>query len=312
MESLGLRLLYRLAVFATFLVIVIPQYCPYKDPRHSICRYRPRGCPGKVLIRSGGVTRAQQVHIVDRHNQLRAWVAGGYQAGLPAAADMRALSWDDELATIAQRWADQCTDGHDKERSVRRFHVGQNVALTWTYEYEDDLLDEPDWDSQIYAWYNEVTEFHFKASSISPFQFSKKLGHFTQLVWSNTNKIGCGYAYYRQSVRGLTKIYVCNYGPGGNIIGGSMYKKSPQPTCKPGLVQSPSTYFGLCDKDPYYIRPYGEEDEDEEEEEDTSPASIFSPVPTVYFGYHNQLPPQVPTNYFLLGQQANYTNYYRA
>lgn len=40
---------------------------------------------------SGGVTRAQQVHIVDRHNQLRAWVAGGYQAGLPAAADMRAL-----------------------------------------------------------------------------------------------------------------------------------------------------------------------------------------------------------------------------
>ncbi|KAM7315580.1 venom allergen 3, partial [Ixodes scapularis] len=61
-----------------------------------------------------------------------------------------------------------------------RFHVGQNVALTWTYEYEDNLLDEPDWDSQIYAWYDECTQFNFKASAISPFQFSKKLGHFTQ------------------------------------------------------------------------------------------------------------------------------------
>lgn len=286
------------------------QACPYNDPRHSICRYRALACPGKQLLRSGGVTKAQQVHIVDLHNQLRAWVAGGFQSGLPAAANMRALTWDDELATVAQRWADQCTDGHDKERSVSRFHVGQNVALVWTYDFEDDLHDEPDWDSQVYAWYNEATEFHFKSASISPFSFSKKLGHFTQLVWADTYKIGCGYAYYRQAVRGLTKIYVCNYGPGGNIIGGAMYEQSPVPTCRPGLVPAAGTYSGLCDKDPYYVG-----DDENEDLEDTFGSSAthvlaHNPYQTSYHtlllnnpavhAISSTLPSS--TNYFLLGR----------
>ncbi|XP_077525267.1 venom allergen 3-like [Amblyomma americanum] len=298
-------------VLPQLLTGVLPQLCAYNDPRHSICRFRPLACPGKQLLRSGGVTRAQQVRIVDLHNQLRAWVAGGYQSGLPPAANMRALSWDDELATIAQRWADQCTDGHDKERSVSRFHVGQNVALVWTYDFEDDLHDEPDWDSQVYAWYNEATEFHFKSSSISPFQFSKKLGHFTQLVWANTHKVGCGYAYYRQSVRGLTKIYVCNYGPGGNIIGGSMYEQSPVATCRPGLVPAANTYSGLCDKDPYYA---GVDDENEDLEDTfgssathlvasspfhTSYQTFLLNTPTVH---HVSSPIPASTSYFLLGR----------
>lgn len=298
-----------LLVLSLALTGVLPLGCPYGDPRHSICRFRPQACPGKQLLRSGGVTKAQQVRILDLHNQLRAWVAGGFQTGLPPAANMRALSWDDELAVIAQRWADQCTDGHDKERSVSRFHVGQNVALVWTYEYEDDLLDEPDWDSQIYAWYNEATEFHFKSASISPFQFSKKLGHFTQLVWADTYKIGCGYAYYRQSVRGLTKIYVCNYGPGGNIIGTSMYEQSPVATCRPGLVPAINTYNGLCDKDPFHV---GIDDENDDLEDtfgsathvvSSSPLQSFqtfllnSPVP------HAASPfPSSSSNYFLLGR----------
>ncbi|XP_002436153.3 venom allergen 3 [Ixodes scapularis] len=296
MEVTPAKPLLLLAVVAATIAGVTLQLCPYNDPRHSICRFKPRACPGKVLIRSGGVTKAQQLHILDLHNQLRAWVAGGFQRGLPAASNMRALTWDDELAVIAQRWADQCTDGHDKERSVRRFHVGQNVALTWTYEYEDNLLDEPDWDSQIYAWYDECTQFNFKASAISPFQFSKKLGHFTQLVWADTYKVGCGYAYYRQSGRGLTKIYVCNYGPGGNIIGGDMYEKSPYATCKLGLVQSATSYRGLCDKDPFYIPPLSE-DEDEEDDFDSSSSDLAQV---------NHL----PTNYFLLGHPINITTFY--
>ena len=30
------------------------------------------------------------------------------------AGNMRALRWNEELAIIAQRWADQCTWGHDQ------------------------------------------------------------------------------------------------------------------------------------------------------------------------------------------------------
>ena len=34
--------------------------------------------------------------------------------------------------------------------------------------------------------------------------------------------VGCGYTYYDDSKRGYSKLYVCNYGPGGNLVGGAM------------------------------------------------------------------------------------------
>ncbi|XP_064469148.1 venom allergen 3-like [Ornithodoros turicata] len=238
--------------YATF-SLAASQRCNYKNPTHTMCLYKARACPGKQLIRSGGVTKAYQEYIVDLHNQLRGWVAGGYQKGYPAAVNMRALTWDNELASIAQRWADQCTSGHDKNRDVRQYPVGQNVAATWSFDEEDNLLDEPDWGSQIYAWYEECTNGGFKASYINPFRFSKSWGHFSQIAWAETTKIGCGYSYFRQDGRGLTKLYVCNYGPGGNVIGGSMYEKVKRAVCKDGFRQSLNTYLGLCDKDPDYV-----------------------------------------------------------
>ncbi len=56
------------------------------------------------------------------HNKLRAAVArgderrggGGGGGGQPEAANMMSLEWDPELAMVAQRWADQCTFGHDQ------------------------------------------------------------------------------------------------------------------------------------------------------------------------------------------------------
>ena len=36
--------------------------------------------------------------------------------------------------------------------------------------------------------------------------------------------VGCGYTYYDDPKRGFSKLYVCNYGPGGNLVGGSMYR----------------------------------------------------------------------------------------
>ena len=38
--------------------------------------------------------------------------------GQPAAVNLRELVWDDELAEVAQRWADQCMPGHDHDRNL--------------------------------------------------------------------------------------------------------------------------------------------------------------------------------------------------
>jgi len=56
--------------------------------------------------------------MLDKHNALRRKVARGEQSGQPAAANMRQLVWNDELAAIAQRWADQCMDDCPASASI--------------------------------------------------------------------------------------------------------------------------------------------------------------------------------------------------
>ena len=34
---------------------------------------------------------------------------------MPSASNMRQLEWDDDLAAVAQKWADQCSFDHDEK-----------------------------------------------------------------------------------------------------------------------------------------------------------------------------------------------------
>ena len=60
--------------------------------------------------------------------------------------------------------------------------------------------------------------------------------------------VGCGYAYYDDPKRGFSKLYVCNYGPGGNLVGGSMYKMGfpGMMGCQDFDLRQSSRYVGLC------------------------------------------------------------------
>jgi len=224
--------------------------CDYQrlDPGHTMCIYPPQGCSGNPLIRSGGLTCQEKQDILDSHNRLRQNLALGQIRDQPPALDMRELVWDDELAAVAQRWADQCKSGHDRRRSVDRFNVGQNVASTWTFNRPSPLGDVPEFEAQIQNWFNEVTTVGFSSREIKPFRFNYRAGHYSQMAWSTTTSVGCGYTYFQDPQKGYTKLYVCNYGPGGNIIGGSMYHAgTPGVTncISDGLVSS-SKYAGLC------------------------------------------------------------------
>ena len=55
-------------------------------------------------------------------------------------------------------------------------------------------------------------------------RFALNTGHYTQVVWADTYKVGCGFTAYKASNGWYDKYYVCNYGPTGNRRGGSMYK----------------------------------------------------------------------------------------
>lgn len=56
--------------------------------------------------------------ILSAHNTVRQMIAMGQVKGQPAATNMREMVWDEELAVVAQRWADQCMPGHDHRRNV--------------------------------------------------------------------------------------------------------------------------------------------------------------------------------------------------
>ncbi len=73
------------------------------------------------------------------------------------------------------------------------------------------------------------------------------------MVWSETRLVGCGFVYFRENKRGFTKMYVCNYGPQGNLVGGTMYKTRKRAEeelpCDKTLDFSESpVYPGLCRK----------------------------------------------------------------
>ena len=109
------------------------------------------------------------------------------------------LTWADELASSAQAWADACVFAHDSGRGF-----GENLA--GGSEQPTEL------------WYAESADYQFIAPG-----FAATTGHFTQVVWRASNKLGCGRAHCTFGV-----YYVCRYTPPGNVLG--QFEKNVLPT----------------------------------------------------------------------------------
>ncbi|XP_063424475.1 cysteine-rich venom protein kaouthin-2-like isoform X1 [Mytilus trossulus] len=188
-------------------------------PGHTACLT----ASSSADLASSGVTADEKTEIVNKHNALRS---------LTQATNMMKMSWDDETAYIAQKWAENCMTSHESPGLKRtipgRFGLGQN--LFWgSGKYT--------WSAAIQSWYDEINDFTFNGQNV----FSK-IGHYTQIVWADSIKLGCGYA---QCNSARTHFYVCNYGPAGNIGDTSKpYKQgTPCQDCPGNCVNK------LCDCD---------------------------------------------------------------
>jgi len=196
---------------------------------------------GQVYHR--GLTPAEKQEVVDTHNNLRSRVAMG-ATNQPAAADMLELQWDEELAVVAQRHADQCQVGHDCNqcRRVPRFKVGQNV-----WRGRDSSYQVQDWKYIIYDWFSEIDGFP-GGEDILNYRLTPGTGHYTQIVWGETSLVGCGVIIHKsQAVDNLyTRYYVCNYGRGGNRLRRRMYQPGRPCSSCPSYSSCSSSYAGLC------------------------------------------------------------------
>lgn len=237
----------------TLAVLLLPLAAPQSNycgitPEHTMCKYQGIGpaCNGNALRR--GVTPEEIKEILDSHNRYRAQVARGEEkrgrpGPQPPAANMKLLEWDQELATVAQRHADQCVFAHDCSdcRKVDRYGTGQNL-----YIYKQTLrLGATNWAKGITDWYEEVTLHSNK--KVEPFKFDVDVGHYTQLVWADTEKIGCGSTSFPDG-KFFTTLYTCNYGPNGNIQQTAMYKQGPACSQCPDGYTCSKEYPGICGK----------------------------------------------------------------
>ncbi|XP_034946938.1 venom allergen 5-like [Chelonus insularis] len=201
-------------------------YCNLKscpDKSHTMCRYSSDYAPecGDKSIIESGMSSNQKKEVIDTHNNLRHFVACGNEkrgdpGPQPPATNMGPVTWDDELATIAQRWANQCVFGHDDCRDTERFEVGQNVAFaSSSKKYPNNMT------SLIMQWYEEVNDLdkkHVKSMGDNPSL------HYTQMIWADSEYVGCGLIKFKKNNRWYTTQIVCNYGPTGNIEGMPIYE----------------------------------------------------------------------------------------
>ncbi|MBL0213243.1 MAG: hypothetical protein IPQ07_05120 [Myxococcales bacterium] len=155
----------------------------------------PRPAPPQA---AGLSAEAQQ--FVAAHNKVRA-----QHCAAP-------LEWSPKLAQVAQQWANSlrdqgCKFGHSGGQ------YGENLAAGTTGAMPPEAV--------VAMWYDEVKGYSWKQPG-----FSMQTGHFTQVVWRGTTKVGCGLAQC-----GGNDIWVCEYDAPGNWEG--QYREQVLPTsCK--------------------------------------------------------------------------------
>lgn len=143
------------------------------------------GAPGGNYTATGPAPAGWQAEILAAHNQHR------------AAHCAPALAWSAEIASVAQGWADHLASGGcDLEHSSG--DLGENLA--------GGTKGAIGASRSVELWYGERPNY---AGG-----FSMNSGHFSQLVWKGSARLGCGVASCSDK-----DVYVCNYDPPGNVEG---------------------------------------------------------------------------------------------
>ncbi|KAL3535339.1 hypothetical protein ACH5RR_003800 [Cinchona calisaya] len=123
------------------------------------------------------------------------------------ALRMRPLMWDANLAKYAQWYANQrrydCALRHSNGPYGENIFWGSGIGWTPAQAAADWVVER--------KWYN------YWSNSCAP---GKECGHYTQIVWRDTTRIGCA----RVTCFGGRGVFMtCNYNPPGNYIGERPY-----------------------------------------------------------------------------------------
>ncbi|MEO9870411.1 CAP domain-containing protein [Ekhidna sp.] len=134
--------------------------------------------------------------ILDRHNYWRADVGVNEK-----------LEWSDEMAALAADWAKKL-----KRKKCGWEHRPDNKFGENLFKGTAGVFDAA---YVVDAWASEKADYNYKRNKCKS---GKMCGHYTQMVWQTTKKVGCA----KIECDGMD-IWVCNYDPPGNWVGKKPY-----------------------------------------------------------------------------------------
>ncbi|XP_074540407.1 cysteine-rich venom protein [Halichoeres trimaculatus] len=161
-----------------------------------------------VLVNICPENKAVQDEIVDRHNAFR-------RAVLPVASDMLKMSYDEQLGATSQAWVEKCNlkHGPPSTRMLDGYELGENLF---------DSITPFSWTRVVNAWHNEMGHYDY------PYGLNITTGHYVQIVWNSSYKVGCGVALCPDNIY----FYACHYYRAGNFLNWPPYKLgSPCASC---------------------------------------------------------------------------------
>ena len=128
---------------------------------------------------------------MDEFNQLQLEAHNGYRSLHQAYP----LKYDAKLADQAQEWADELNRTGRPKHDPNKDGAGENIAWgTINFATSSAATD---------MWYEEVSKYDYNNPG-----YQKGTGHFTQIVWKDSEKLGCGIS---------GSFVVCRYKPQGNF-----------------------------------------------------------------------------------------------
>lgn len=149
----------------------------------------------------GDAEPAEMNGITALHNAARASVDP------PAATPIPPLAWSADVAAEAQAYAEQCVWMHSGNPKY-----GENLFASSGGSTPADVVG---------SWVSEEADYDYASNGCSGI-----CGHYTQVVWAKSMKLGCGKATCTSGSpfgSGNWEIWVCNYDPPGNFNGEKPY-----------------------------------------------------------------------------------------
>ncbi|ROV98473.1 hypothetical protein VPNG_08511 [Cytospora leucostoma] len=119
-----------------------------------------------------------------------------------------ALTWDDDLASDALSWAEHLASTAGSSGTLTHASgTGEGENLYWQSNSDTPYTNAAN------AWVDEKSEYNGEA--ITGTGNFEEYGHYTQIIWESTTKVGLGVAS-----DGAGGYYVvARYSPEGNVIG---------------------------------------------------------------------------------------------